>query len=221
MRGTALRTTLVVIATVAVVVIAIVGSVSLSPYKTSTTTIVTIVTSTTTVPVGVTRTVVSNQTITVLIQAGSSPTTAALTSSTGSQQEDSSQESISCTTTGEGGPLYVAIFTDVGTPVANEQMTVVHDGPSVNGQSCGTRTLAPIFTNSTGWVEVPGGDGLPYAGSFVVSFAYSGQSFNATVPIEPVTTTFVTFYVPSGGVYTTNCELNNCPTYSNSMSMDG
>jgi hypothetical protein len=90
----------------------------------------------------------------------------------------------------------------------------------VDGQPCGTASLPILSTNSTGWVQVPGGDGLPYAGSFAVSFVYSGQTYNATITIQPETTTYVTFYVPSGVQATIECLDNSCPTYTNSMSMD-
>jgi hypothetical protein len=136
------------------------------------------------------------------------------------QTQTQTTQSVSCTVTGEGGPLFLEVVTDQGVPVQSQQIQVIHTGPTVDGQPCGTASLPTLSTNSTGWVQVPGGDGLPYAGSFAVSFAYSGQTYNATVVIQPETTTYVTFYVPSGVQATTQCLNNSCPTYTNSMSMD-
>jgi len=129
-------------------------------------------------------------------------------------------QSVSCTATGEGGPLFLEVVTDEGVPVQDQQIQTIHTGPTVDNTPCGTASLPTLSTNSTGWVQVPGGDGLPYAGSFAVSFVYSGQTYNATIAIQPETTTYVTFYVPSGVQATTQCPDNSCPTYTNSMSMD-
>ena len=130
-------------------------------------------------------------------------------------------QSMSCPVSGEGGPLLVRIVTNQGVPVQNQQVQVVHRGPTVNEQYCGTVSLPALITNSSGWVKVPGGDGLPYAGSFSVSFVYSAQSYDGLVTIEPLATTYVTFYVPSGQEATMYCPLDNCPTYSDSMTMGG
>jgi hypothetical protein len=135
-------------------------------------------------------------------------------------QSTQSTQSVSCTVTGEGGPLFLEVVTDEGVPVQDQQIQAIHTGPTVDGQPCGTASLPILSTNSTGWVQVPGGDGLPYAGSFAVSFVYSGQTYNATITIQPETTTYVTFYVPSGVQATIECLDNSCPTYTNSMSMD-
>lgn len=127
----------------------------------------------------------------------------------------------SCPVSGGGGPVYLDIVTDQGQPVPDQQIQVVQTGPSVDGRPCGTASLPTLVTNSTGWAQVPGAGSLPYAGSLAVSFVYSGQTYNGTVTIYPMTTTYVTFYVPSGNVASTNCEFNSCPTYTDSMTMGG
>ena len=212
--GPPTRVALAIVMAAIVVALAIVASSSLAAPRTLTALSTSVVTSTTTLSTGVTDVVTSKLTVTQEVSTTNQPTTAATKPTT-------VQTSVSCTITGEGGPLYILVLTDLGAPVADQKVGLVHMGPSVNGESCGSRTLAPRFTNSTGWVQVPGGDGLPYAGSFYVSLNYSGRSYNATVSIEPVTTTYLTFYLPSGQYYVMNCQFNNCPMYSDSMMMDG
>jgi hypothetical protein len=134
-------------------------------------------------------------------------------------QSQTTTTGISCSVSGEGGPVYLEVVTDQGQPVPDQQIQVVQTGPSVDGQPCGTASLPTLVTNSTGWVQVPDAGSLPYAGSFAVSLVYSGQTYKATITIYPTTTTYVTFYVPSGTVATTNCEFNSCPTYTDSMTM--
>ena len=128
--------------------------------------------------------------------------------------------SFSCTATGEGGPVYLQIDGDQGVPVQSQLVQVVHIGPSVNGQPCGERALPALVTNGTGWVKIPGGDGLPYAGSFSVAFTYSSASYNTSISVFPATSTYVIISVPSGRVSTVDCPYGSCPTYTDSM-MDG
>jgi hypothetical protein len=126
--------------------------------------------------------------------------------------------SVACTISGEGGPVYVHLENDTS-PVPSAAIDVVHLGPTVDGQSCGTAYLPALYTNSTGWVEVPG-DNLPYSGSFLISFVYSSRGYNATVQIEPVTTSYVYISLPSGSVTTVSCVYGGCPTASDTMGMD-
>jgi hypothetical protein len=126
--------------------------------------------------------------------------------------------SVACTISGEGGPVYA--YLENGTlPVPSVAIDVVHLGPTVDGQSCGPAYLPTLYTNSTGWVEIPGDD-LPYAGSFLISFVYSGRGYNTTVQIDPVTTSYVYISLPSGSVTTITCVYGGCPTASDTMGMD-
>jgi hypothetical protein len=126
---------------------------------------------------------------------------------------------VSCTVSGEGGPVYIQLENG-SSPLPGVAIDVVHRGPIVNGQDCGTVSLPALYTNSTGWVEIPG-DNLPYAGSFLISFVYSASDYNTTIPVQPVTTTYVYVSLPSGEVTTLNCVYDACPTMSDTMGMDG
>src|ERR1700722_9964131 len=155
-------------------------------------------------------------TVTATLQSSSIVSTST-TSSTSSTPSISST-SVSCTISGECGPVYVQLENG-SSPVPRLAIDVLHRGPSVGAQSCGTVSLPTLYTNSTGWVEIPG-DNLPYAGSFMISFVYSGSDYNSTVQILPVTTTYVYISLPSGSVTTINCAYGDCPTMSDTMGMD-
>ena len=149
-------------------------------------------------------------TISVALQSPSIVSTSA-TSST-------SSTSVSCTISGEGGPVYVQLENG-SSPVPGVAIDVLHLAPGIGAQNCGTAYLPTLYTNSTGWVEIPG-DNLPYAGSFLISFVYSATDYNSTVQIQPVTTTYVYVSLPSGSVAITNCVYGDCPTMTDTMGMD-
>ena len=168
----------------------------------------------------------NTSTLTLLSTVTLTPTTTTIVSTTTATLQLSSTVStntttsavVSCTISGEGGPVYVQLENG-SSPVQGVAIDVVHRGPTVNGQTCGTVYLPALYTNSTGWVEIPG-DNLPYAGSFLISLAYSASDYNSTVQIQPVTTTYVYISLPSGSVTTTNCVYDDCPTMSDTMGMD-
>ena len=158
-------------------------------------------------------------TVTATLQSSSMVSTSTTSSSSSTSSTFSaSSTSVSCTISGEGGPVYVQLENG-SSPVTGLAIDVLHRAPSIGAQSCGTASLPTLYTNSTGWVEIPG-DNLPYAGSFLISFVYSGSDYNSTVQILPVTTTYVYISLPSGSVTTINCAYGDCPTMSDTMGMD-
>ena len=214
-RGHPVRVTVAVAIAAALVVVALLASSALdSPRTVTTTSTLTntlINTLITTTPVTITGAAPSNHTVTVTVYT------------TVNQPSDvATQTTVYCTISGEGGPTYIQVVTDQGVPIQGQQIHVIQRGPTVNGQYCGTTALPTLTTNSTGWARVMGSQTIPYAGSLLLSLVYSGQTYNATIAIYPVTWTYVAFHVPSGLVVATNCPLNNCPTSTDtSMTMGG
>jgi hypothetical protein len=208
--------------TVAVIVAAslVVGAVLATSYEgVQTTTVVRTDTSTLTLISTVTLTPTPTTVLSTVTATLQSPSTVSpdVTSSMSSTSSASSR-SVSCTISGEGGPVYVQLENG-SSPVTGVAIDVLHRAPNVGAQSCGTASLPTLYTNSTGWVEIPG-DNLPYAGSFLISFVYSASDYNSTVQIQLATTTYVYISLPSGSVTTINCAYGDCPTISDTMGMD-
>lgn len=130
----------------------------------------------------------------------------------GSASSSSTSQSVTCTISGTGGPLFVRIVTDGGVPVSDQEVDALQDSP------CGSAPDPIAFTNSSGWAQILGAAGLPYAGSFRVSLTYSGGSYNATVTIGPLEMAYLTFSVPSGRTSLVTCYIT-CQADSGSMTM--
>ena len=94
----------------------------------------------------------------------------------------------------QGNGLLVKVLSDAGQPVQGAQVAGVMVGLT-SGGSCSS-TTGTYITNSTGSVFIPLGIGNYYR----VSMSYQGVVYATRAPIEPMSTTYVTFDVPSGNV---------------------
>jgi hypothetical protein len=120
---------------------------------------------------------------------------------------------------GTGGPVYLKVSSDDGSPITNGSVLVAHYGPTVNGVSCGVKTyrvgLKPL---ANGYTIVSINDSLPLAGNYNLTLfaGYGGgKTFTSHPPvaaIRPTTPVYITVMVPSGLIVLSDCINGSCPT---------
>jgi len=117
-----------------------------------------------------------------------------------------------CIVFGEASGLFVRVTTDSGVPVAGAEVDAVQNGPIINNVSCGLATINPLYTNSSGFVNIPAASGRPLAGSFDFVISYGGHVYRAQTDLRPLTATYVFVKVPSGAISSASCYYNErCP----------
>jgi hypothetical protein len=105
--------------------------------------------------------------------------------------------------------VYIRVVNDSGTPVTGLPITIQSTPSAPCNGSPPDLTNSVIETNSSGWILFQGG-------FFYYSvFNYSGETFNFTLPSDPMAWTIATIRIPSGNLTSQICGLGgaNDTTY--------
>ena len=129
-------------------------------------------------------------------------------SASGPEAQTSVVTRTSCTVS---GPTNGVVIRVVGGP------SFVIAGATVGGEADGycnsvlqTQTLQPAVTNSSGWASlIDGGFGTYNLEiGYVVGSPSVAENYHVSIPMRPLTTTYVVFDVSTGNVTTHYCEYN-------------
>jgi len=139
----------------------------------------------------------------------------------------SATSTISCgTITGTGGPVYLKVTSDGGSPIINGSVLVAHYGPTINGVNCGVETYRMgLKPSANGYAIVSINDSLPLAGNYNLTIyaGYGGSppghgdcctftSHPPVVTLRPMTPEYITVMVPSGLIFLSDCLQGSCAT---------
>ncbi len=118
---------------------------------------------------------------------------------------NSTTTSVECTITGQPGPFFLRVVWDSNqTPVAGARVEATTRPASVNGYQCSNPSILNFTTASnTEWYSLPSQN---EAGYFLV-VSYSGQTYNFTAGLAPVSVTCASLYIPSGRTDVTITEF--------------
>jgi len=115
--------------------------------------------------------------------------TTTATMGAGGSSAVSSTQSTACFFAGEPIGVWLRTVSDTsGAPLGGVTFT----GANV-GNQCGDSSIAPVTTNSTGWIVLPG-----EPGSYNLTMTYAGRQYpSIDFPMYPVTATVATIDLPS------------------------
>ena len=117
---------------------------------------------------------------------------------------------------GQPGPFLLRVVSDSDQkPITGAQVIATSQSTTV---SCSglplttTQTTLSFTTNNTGWYSLPSQNINIYLG-YSITVKYSGQSYNFTAGLRPVSVTCATLYIPSGRTNVTTAEFQStCPS---------
>ncbi len=207
-RRSAVGTSEFVAAIVVTAIVVAAVTFAAAPFRATVTS--TIPASTTTVT-GPTSTMTSTSTVTGPTTTITVTSTASEATTTSSQQ--SATTSVQCSISGQPDAFYLRVVSDSNqTPIAGAQVTATNEPYCVSTQSTLTFT-----TNTTEWYSLPSQNNAGY--SFAVE--YSGQTYDFTASLRPISVTCESLYIPSG---LTNATIiagqSSCPSTIMTTSTD-
>ena len=118
------------------------------------------------------------------------------TSTAKSRATSSTTTSIECVITGQPGPFFLRVVWDSNqTPVAGARVEATTQPASVNGYPCSNPSTEDFTTTSnTKWYSL----GTQNEAGYSLTVSYSGQTYNFTAGLEPLSVTCATLSIPSG-----------------------
>jgi len=144
------------------------------------------------------------------VQVYTTSTTTNSTSTATSIVTSSTTTSIECVITGQPGPFFLRVVWDSNqTPVAGARVEATTLPASVNGYPCSNPSTEDFTTASnTKWYSL----GTQNEAGYSLTVSYSGQTYNFTAGLAPLSVTCASLSVPSGKTdVTINGLQTACP----------
>jgi len=120
--------------------------------------------------------------------------------------------STNCFITGQPGGIFLTVLSDSNaTPVIGAQIAATNQPAGVNGSPCGKPATVKFTTRGAEWYQLASDNNAGYS----ITVTYSGQTYNFTARLAPVSLTCATLFVPSGRTNVTITEFGmSCSTAS-------
>jgi hypothetical protein len=122
----------------------------------------------------------------------------------------STTQSVICSITGQPAGFLLRVLSDSNqAPIAGAQVTATSRPQYCDPNTPATsQTTLTFTTNNTEWYSL----NSQYTASYTLVVKYSGQSYNFTANLRPVSETCATLYIPSGKTNVTITALQTfCP----------
>jgi len=122
----------------------------------------------------------------------------------------STTKSVVCSITGQPAGILLRIVSDSNqAPIAGAQVMATNQPAYCDPNTPATgQTTLTFMTNNTEWYSLDSQDNAGYS----VVVKYSGQNYNLTAKLRPISETCATLYIPSGRTNVTITALQtSCP----------